>query len=112
AQPCAAIGASALAPSRPQVIYAGSGEADMRSDIAQGDGVYRSRDGGRTWTRAGLRDSQQIGRILVHPEDPALVYVGALGHPYGPNAERGVFRSRDGGEHWEKVLGKDENTGA
>ncbi|MFL6196470.1 MAG: hypothetical protein ACJ75H_19975 [Thermoanaerobaculia bacterium] len=111
-QPIGSIGALALAPSDPKVIYVGSGEADMRSDIAQGDGMYKSSDGGRTWSHIGLRDSQQIGRVLVHPKDPEVVYVAALGHPYGPNAERGVFRSRDGGRTWKKVLGKDDDTGA
>ncbi len=111
-QPIGTIGAIAVAPSRPRTIYVGTGESDMRSDIAQGDGMYKSTDGGRTWTHVGLRDSQQIAKILVHPSDPELVYVAALGHPYGPNAERGVFRSRDGGATWEKVLGKDEHTGA
>ncbi len=106
-QPIGSIGALAVAPSDPRVIYAGSGEADMRSDIAQGDGMYRSGDGGRTWGHLGLADSQQIGRVLVHPENPDVVYVAALGHPYGPNTERGVFRSRDGGKTWQKVLGKE-----
>ena len=111
-QPIGSIGALALAPSDPRILYAGTGEADMRSDISQGDGMYRSSDGGRTWAHIGLADSQQIGRILVHPQNPALVYVAALGHPYGPNAERGVFRSRDGGRTWQKVLGRDDDTGA
>ncbi|MFL6196564.1 MAG: WD40/YVTN/BNR-like repeat-containing protein, partial [Thermoanaerobaculia bacterium] len=111
-QPIGSIGALATAPSDPGVIYVGSGEADMRSDIAQGDGMYKSGDGGQTWAHIGLADSQQIGRVLVHPGNPDLVYVAALGHPYGPNPERGVFRSRDGGRSWQKVLGKDENTGA
>src|SRR6476661_926783 len=111
-QPVGSIGALAVAPSNPRVIYAGSGEADMRSDIAQGNGMYRSADGGRTWSHVGLADSQQIGRVLVDPRNPDVVYVAALGHPYGPNAERGVFRSRDGGGSWQKVLFKDENTGA
>jgi photosystem II stability/assembly factor-like uncharacterized protein len=111
-QPVGSIGALAVAPSNPKVIYAGSGEADMRSDIAQGDGMYRSADGGRTWARAGLEDTQQIGKILVDPRDPDTLLVAALGHPYGPNAERGVFRSRDGGRSWRKVLYRDENTGA
>ncbi len=111
-QPVAAIGAIALAPSNPQVIYVGTGEADMRSDISQGEGLYKSSDGGRSWSFSGLADSQQIARILVHPGDPDRVYVAALGHPYGPNAERGVFASRDGGRSWRKLLGNDENTGA
>jgi photosystem II stability/assembly factor-like uncharacterized protein len=104
-QPIGTIGAIAVAPSNPRVIYVGSGEADMRSDIAQGDGMYKSTDGGRTWANIGLRDSQQIGRILVDPANPDLVYVAALGHPYAANAERGVYRSRDGGQTWQKVLG-------
>ena len=105
-QPIGSIGAIAVAPSDPNIIYVGSGEADMRSDIAQGNGMYKSRDGGKTWMQIGLTDSQQIGRVLVHPSDPNLVYVAALGHPYGPNAERGVFRSRDGGATWQKILGR------
>ncbi len=104
-QPVGSIGALAVAPSDPKVLYVGSGEADMRSDISQGDGMYKSTDGGRTWGPVGLTDSQQIGRILIHPTNPNLVYVAALGHPYGPNAERGVYRSKDGGASWQKVLG-------
>jgi photosystem II stability/assembly factor-like uncharacterized protein len=111
-EPVGSIGAIALAPSDPHVIYVGTGEADMRSDIAQGDGMFKSTDAGRTWTQIGLAGSQQIARVIVHPENPDLIYVAALGHPYGPNAERGVFRSRDGGATWEKILGPDENTGA
>src|SRR3954452_6982540 len=111
-QPIGSIGALAVAPSNPRVLYVGSREADMRSDIAQGNGMYKSMDGGRTWSHIGLADSQQIGRVLVHPRNPDVVFVAALGHPYGPNAERGVFRSRDGGRTWRKVLYKDENTGA
>jgi len=111
-QPVGTIGALAVAPSDPRVLYVGTGEADMRSDIAQGDGMYRSADGGRTWTRIGLADSQQIGRILVDPRSPDRVFVAALGHPYGPNAERGVFRTTDGGQTWRKVLGPDHATGA
>lgn len=112
-QPIGSIGAIAIAPSNPRILYAGSGEADMRSDIAQGDGMYKSSDGGKTWRHIGLRDSQQIGRVIVHPSNPDVVYVAALGHPYGPNAERGVYRSRDGGATWQKVLGRnDSDTGA
>jgi photosystem II stability/assembly factor-like uncharacterized protein len=111
-QPVASIGALAVARSNPKVIYAGTGEADMRSDIAQGEGVFKSIDGGKTWSFAGLGDSQQIGRIIVHPADANDVFVAALGHPYGPNLERGLFRTRDGGRSWIKVLGDDENTGA
>ncbi|MFZ3215787.1 MAG: hypothetical protein WA192_06985 [Candidatus Acidiferrales bacterium] len=112
AEPIASIGAIAIAGSDPQTMYAGTGEADMRSDISYGDGVYKSQDGGATWRNVGLRDSQQIGRILVDPHDANVVLVAALGHAFGPNAERGVYRSTDGGATWTKVLGKDENTGA
>jgi photosystem II stability/assembly factor-like uncharacterized protein len=105
-------GAIAVATSNPKVIYVGTGEADMRSDIAQGIGMFRSDDGGRSWQTIGLSDTQQIGRIIVDPKNPNVVLVAALGHPYGPNAERGVFRSNDGGRHWTKTLYKDENTGA
>ncbi|MDQ2857012.1 MAG: hypothetical protein M3R68_11830, partial [Acidobacteriota bacterium] len=112
AQPIASIGALALAPSDPNIIYVGSGEADMRSDISYGDGLYKSIDAGKTWTHLGLRDTRQIGRILVDPHDANLVLVAALGHGFGSNEERGVFRSTDGGQSWTKVLYKDENTGA
>ena len=111
-QPVNAIGALAVAPSDPDVLYVGTGEADMRSDIAQGDGMYRSADGGQTWAHIGLDDAQQIGRILVDPRDADRAFVAALGHPYGPNAERGVFRTTDGGRTWTKVLGPDDATGA
>ena len=111
-QPVASIGAIAVAPSDPNVLYVGSGEADMRSDISYGNGVYKSVDGGQTWARIGLTDTRQIGRILVDPRDPNLVFVAALGHAYGPNTERGVYRSRDGGKTWTRVLFRDENTGA
>jgi photosystem II stability/assembly factor-like uncharacterized protein len=111
-QPIASIGALAVAPSDPNMIYVGSGEADMRSDISYGNGMYKSVDAGKTWTRIGLTDTRQIGRILVDARDPNLVFVAALGHGYGPNKERGVFRSRDGGKTWKAVLFKDENTGA
>jgi photosystem II stability/assembly factor-like uncharacterized protein len=106
------IGAIAVAPSSPKTLYVGTGEADMRSDIAQGIGMFRSDDGGATWAAIGLSDSQQIGKILVDPRNSQVVLVAALGHPYGPNAERGVFRSTDGGRHWSKTLFKNDNTGA
>jgi photosystem II stability/assembly factor-like uncharacterized protein len=106
------IGAIAIAPSNPNVIYVGTGEADMRSDISQGIGMFRSADGGKSWQGIGLSDTQQIGRIIVDPENPNVLLVAALGHPYGPNSERGVFRSTDGGRTWAKTLYKDENTGA
>ena len=111
-EPVGSIGALALAPTNPNVIYVGSGEADMRSDIAHGNGVYKTADAGRHWSFIGLADTRQIGRILVDPRSANTVLVAALGHAYGPNAERGVFRSTDGGAHWSKVLFKDANTGA
>jgi photosystem II stability/assembly factor-like uncharacterized protein len=111
-QPVGSIGAIAVAPSNANVIYAGSGEADMRSSISSGNGMYKSTDAGKTWTRIGLEDSRQIARIVVDPDDAEKVFVAALGHAYGPNQERGVFRSRDGGKTWQQVLFKDENTGA
>jgi photosystem II stability/assembly factor-like uncharacterized protein len=111
-QPTGSVGALALAPSDPNIIYVGSGEGLRRPDLSTGDGMYKSTDGGKTWTHLGLRDGQQIGSILVDPRDPNRVYVAVLGHPYGPNAERGVFRSTDGGQSFQKILYKDENTGA
>jgi photosystem II stability/assembly factor-like uncharacterized protein len=112
AQPVASIGAIAVAPSDPNVIYVGSGEADMRSDISYGNGMYKSADAGKTWTRIGLEDTRQIGQVLVDPHDPNLVFVAALGHGYGRNKERGVFRSKDGGKSWTAVLFKNDDTGA
>ncbi len=111
-QSIASVGAIAVAPSNPQVIYVGTGEADMRSNISYGNGMYKSTDGGKTWVHIGLEDSRQIARILVDPRDPEKVFVAALGHAYGPNSERGVFYSRDGGKKWKRVLFHDENTGA
>ena len=111
-QPTGSIGAIAVAPSDPDVIYVGSGEGMPRPDLSIGDGVYRSTDGGRSWRHLGLRDAQQIAQIVVHPHDPGRLMVAALGHPYGPHPQRGVFRSKDGGESFEKVLYLDENTGA
>src|SRR5581483_10856366 len=111
-QAVSSIGALAVAPSDPNIFYGGSGEACIRGDISYGDGVYKSLDGGKTWKNIGLRDTRHIGRILVSPHDPNLVFVAALGHAFGPNAERGVFRSPDGGTTWQKVLFKDDHTGA
>ncbi len=111
-QPSGSVGALAVAPSDPNIIYAGSGEGLQRPDLATGDGVYKSTDAGKSWSHLGLRDAQQITAILVDPKDPNRVFVAAEGHPYGPNAERGVFRSTDGGNKFERVLYKDENTGA
>jgi photosystem II stability/assembly factor-like uncharacterized protein len=106
------VGAMAVAPSDPRIVYVGMGEADIRSNFSHGDGVYRSVDAGKTWTHVGLADSRQIGRIAVHPQDPNIAFVAALGHPFGPNQERGLFRTRDGGATWENVLFVDDKTGA
>jgi photosystem II stability/assembly factor-like uncharacterized protein len=106
------VGAVAVAPSDPNVVYVGMGEACIRSNFSHGDGVYKSTDAGRSWTHVGLSDSRQIGRIRVHPQNPDLLYVAAVGHASGANAERGLFRSKDGGKSWEKVLYKDDQTGA
>ena len=108
----ASVGAIAVSESDPNVIYVGTGETSIRSDVSHGDGVYRSTDGGRSWRNMGLRDTRHIGRIRIHPENPDLVYVAALGHAFGPNEERGVYRSKDGGETWERVLYKSERAGA
>ena len=111
-EPVASIGAIAVAPSNAKVIYVGTGEADMRSSISSGNGMYKSTDAGKTWEHIGLDDSRHIARIVVDPSDPEKVFVAALGHAYGPNKERGIFRSNDGGKTWEQILFKDENTGA
>src|SRR6185437_8264793 len=102
------IGAIAVAPSDPNIIYVGTGAGIIRPDLAVGDGVYKSTDAGKTWTHLGLRETQMIAMIDVDPRDPNRLFVAALGHPYGPNAERGVFRSTDGGQTFQKVLYKDE----
>jgi hypothetical protein len=106
------VGAIAVAPTDPNVIYVGMGEADVRGNFSHGDGVYRSLDAGKTWAHMGLDDTRQIGHIVVHPGDPMTVYVAALGHVFGPNAERGLFRSTDGGETWDKIKYIDDRTGA
>jgi len=105
------IGAIAVAPSDPNVIYAGTGEACIRGNIVGGNGVYKSIDAGKTWSYAGLRDTHAIGRIFVNPKNADIAFVAALGHPFGPNPERGIFRTTDGGKTWDKVLYKDENSG-
>jgi len=111
-QPTGSIGDVAVAPSNPNVVYAGSGEGLQRPDLSVGDGIYRSAGGGKTWVNTGLKDAQQIGGLAVDPTNENRVFVAALGHPYGPNAERGVYRTVNGGKTWERVLYKDENTGA
>jgi photosystem II stability/assembly factor-like uncharacterized protein len=111
-QPTGSIGAITVAPSDPNIIYVGSGEGLQRPDLSTGDGIYKSTDAGKTWTHLGLRDGQQIPQIIVDPRDPNRLFVAVLGHPYGPNTERGVFRSADGGKTFARVLYKDENTGA
>lgn len=111
-QPTGSIGDIAVAPSDPNIIYVGSGEGLQRPDLSVGDGLYKSTDAGKTWKNMGLHDGQQIGSIIVDPQDPQRLFVAVLGHPYGANTERGVYRSLNGGESWERVLYKDENTGA
>jgi len=111
-QPTGSIGDVVVSPSNPDVLYVGSGEGLQRPDLSVGDGVYKSTDGGKTWTNTGLRDAQQIGGLAIDPKNENRVFAAALGHPYGANAERGVYRTLDGGKTWEKVLYKDENTGA
>lgn len=111
-QSTGSIGDVAVAPSDPNILYAGSGEGLQRPDLSVGNGMYRSNDAGKTWKWLGLKEVQQIGGLAVHPTDPNIVFVAALGHPYGPNEERGVYRSSDGGKTWSKSLYIDENTGA
>ena len=106
-----AIGSLAVSASNHNVIYAGTGEACIRGNISHGDGVYKSLDGGKNWKNVGLKDSRAIGKIIINATNPDIAFVAALGHPYGPNTERGIFRTMDGGKTWDKVLYKDENTG-
>ncbi len=108
----ATIGALAVSESDPNVIYAGTGETTIRVDVSYGDGVYRSTDAGRTWTHLGLEETRHIGEIRIHPEDPDIVYVAALGHAFGPNPERGVYRSTDGGRNWKLILDQGDKAGA
>ncbi len=111
-QPTGSIGDIAIAPSNPNVVYVGSGEGLQRPDLSTGDGMYRSNDGGKTWTHLGLREGQQIASIAVDPKNENRLFVAVLGHPYGPNEERGVYRSLNGGKTFERVLYKDQDTGA
>ena len=106
------VGGIGICESDPNFIYVGMGESPIRGNVSHGDGVYKSTDAGKTWKRVGLEDTRQIGRVRVHPRNPDIVYVAALGHAFGPNAQRGIFRSKDGGKSWEKVLYRDDKTGA
>ena len=106
------IGSIAVAASDPNIVYVGTGEACIRGNISHGDGVWKSMDAGKSWKSVGLKDTRAIGRVIVNPHNPEIAFVAALGHPFGPNTERGVFRTTDGGKTWDKVLYKDENTGA
>jgi len=108
----AAVGAIAVAPSDPNVIYVGTGEATIRGNVSHGDGVYKSTDGGKTWRNMGLAETRHIGKIRIHPQNPDIVYAAALGHAWGPNTERGVYRSKDGGETWKQVLYRSEHAGS
>ena len=110
-QPTGSIGAIVVAPSDPNIVYVGSGEGLHRPDLSTGDGIYKSIDAGKTWAHLGLRDAQQIPALAVDPRNPERLFVAALGHPYGPNEERGIYRSTDGGKSFQKVLSRDENTG-
>ena len=106
------VGDIAIAPSNPNIVWAGMGEPNNRQSSTWGDGVYKSEDGGTTWRHMGLRETQSIGRVIIHPTNPDIVFVAAVGHLFGPNEERGVYRTSDGGRTWSKVLGVDANTGA
>ena len=108
----ASVGAIAVSDSDPSVVYAGMGEACIRLDVTHGDGVYRSNDGGHSWVHLGLEDTRHISRVRIHPTNPDIVFVAALGHAFGQNEQRGIFRSQDGGKSWENILFKSENAGA
>ena len=111
-QPTGSIGDIAVAPSNPNVIYACSGEGLQRPDLSVGNGIYKSSDAGKSWINTGLKEAQQIAGVAIDPHDENRVFIAALGHPYGPNPERGIYRTLNGGKTWEKILYKDENTGA
>ena len=106
------VGAVAVSESNPDIVYIGMGETELRGNIMQGDGVYKSSDAGKTWKHIGLKDTHAIAKIRVHPEDANILYVAALGHPYGDNKQRGIFKSVDGGLNWKKILYKSSKTGA
>src|SRR5262249_20666352 len=105
------LGAVAVAPSDPNVVWVGTGENNPRNSVSYGDGVYKSTDGGKTWTNMGLKKSFQIGDIAIHPKDANTVYVGALGRLYGPSKEHGLYKTTDGGEAWDRILYVDDKTG-
>src|SRR5438309_730098 len=110
-QPCSSIGSLAIAPSDPNVIYVGTGEANIRGNVAPGNGIYKSTDAGKNWQHVWKQEGQ-IGSMVVHPHNPDIAYAAVLGHAFGPNPERGVYRTRDGGKTWQRVLFKDADTGA
>src|SRR5262249_39766288 len=110
-QPASSIGSIAVAPSNANVIYAGSGEANIRGDVVAGDGIFKSNDAGETWQHVWKQEGQ-IGTMIVHPTNPDIAFAAVLGHAFGPNAERGVYRTKDGGKTWQQVLRKDADTGA
>ncbi len=105
------VGAVAIAPSNPDIVYIGMGESELRGNIAQGDGVYKTTDGGKTWTHVGLTDSQTIAKLRVHPTKIDLVYAAVFGHPAGPHSDRGIYRTRDGGKTWDRILFRNDKTG-
>src|SRR5215203_3364237 len=106
------IGSIAISESNPDIVYVGTGEHPIRGNVSHGDGVFKSADAGKTWTYVGLADTRQIGRVRVHPKNPDIVYVAALGHVWGPNSERGVFKSENGGKSWRKILFQSDSAGA
>src|SRR5262249_56048868 len=110
-QPISSIGSIAVAPSDPNVIYVGSGEANIRGNVAAGNGIYKSIDSGKTWTHVWTQEGQ-IGTMIVHPRNPDIAFAAVLGHAFGPNPDRGVYRTRDGGNTWQQELKKDADTGA
>src|ERR1051326_7140994 len=110
-EPTQSIGAIAVAPSDPNIVYVASGEGLHRPDLSVGNGIYKSTDAGKTWTHLGLQNGKQIPALAIDPHDPNRLFAAVLGRPYGPSEERGIYRSTDGGQNWQKVLSKDENTG-